>query len=74
MIGVIDYGAGNLNSILKIFNLLECEVDVLEQARTGLSNTKYKGIVLPGVGSYEFGMTSIKNLGFILDKRTFESQ
>ena len=32
MIGVIDYGAGNLNSILKIFNLLECEVDVLEQA------------------------------------------
>ncbi|MBZ7948749.1 imidazole glycerol phosphate synthase subunit HisH [Campylobacter sp. RM9929] len=62
MIGVIDYGAGNLNSVLKalekigIENFLICKKEDFSKA---------KKLILPGVGSFKDAMTYLKKIDFI---------
>lgn len=57
MIAIIDYGIGNLGSVVKAFNFLEIPVtltankDIIEQA---------EGIVLPGVGAFGEGMANLR--------------
>jgi imidazole glycerol-phosphate synthase subunit HisH len=49
MIAVVDYGAGNLNSVKKAFDYLGAEVVVTDQS---LAVTAADRIVLPGVGHF----------------------
>jgi len=49
MIAILDYGAGNLNSVKKAFDYLGAEVMVTDQPRTVAAADK---IVLPGVGHF----------------------
>ncbi|MGA9809965.1 MAG: imidazole glycerol phosphate synthase subunit HisH [Candidatus Sulfotelmatobacter sp.] len=49
MIAIVDYGAGNLNSVKKAFDYLGAEVVVTDQLATVASADK---IVLPGVGHF----------------------
>jgi len=49
MIAIVDYGAGNLNSVKKAFDYLGAEVVVTDQPATVASADK---IVLPGVGHF----------------------
>jgi glutamine amidotransferase len=49
MIAVVDYGAGNLNSVKKAFDYLEADVVVTDQSQVLTSADK---IVLPGVGHF----------------------
>jgi len=48
-IAIVDYGAGNLNSVKKAFDYLGAEVVVTDQPATVASADK---IVLPGVGHF----------------------
>jgi glutamine amidotransferase len=49
MIAIVDYGAGNLNSVKKAFDHLNAEVIVTDDAETLAAADK---IVLPGVGHF----------------------
>jgi glutamine amidotransferase len=49
MIAIVDYGAGNLNSVKKAFDYLGAQVTVTDQPE--LIRTAHK-IVLPGVGHF----------------------
>ena len=49
MIAIIDYGAGNLNSVTKAFHALGAEVSITNQPETLQAADK---IVLPGVGHF----------------------
>ena len=57
MIGIVDYGAGNLHSVRKAFAFLEKESKILRQP------SELEGIerlVLPGVGSFGHAMTELE--------------
>jgi glutamine amidotransferase len=49
MIAIVDYGAGNLNSVKKAFDYLGADVVVTDQSETLTAADK---IVLPGVGHF----------------------
>lgn len=62
MINIIDYGMGNLGSILNMFKkigkpaLVSAKIEDLEQASK---------LVLPGVGAFDQGMNNLKKLGLL---------
>jgi len=62
MIGIIDYEAGNLNSVRKAFDFLQKNSRVLKSLKDFDTVDR---LVLPGVGSYGHAMERIKEKGFI---------
>lgn len=59
MISVVDYGMGNLRSVVKAFERLQCPVVVTSSEKYLLKASK---IVLPGVGHFAYGMKRIDDL------------
>lgn len=62
MITIIDYGLGNLRSVLKAFERID------EPAKLATQPEDLKGasrIVLPGVGSFAAGMANLRRHGWI---------
>jgi imidazole glycerol-phosphate synthase subunit HisH len=59
MIAIVDYGAGNLNSVKKAFAYLGAEVVVTTQPETVATADK---IVLPGVGHFS-ALSGLDNTG-----------
>ncbi len=68
MIGIIDYGVGNVGSILNI--LKHIGVDAL-LAKTPSDIEKATKLILPGVGSFDYGMTLLNESGLreVVDKK-----
>ncbi len=62
MITVIDYGAGNLGSVVKALRFVGCTAAV-EKDPGKLSAAD--AAVLPGVGAFGEAMESLKNSGFV---------
>ncbi len=60
MIAVIDYGAGNIQSVVKALNFIGCECTVTNDREKILSAD---GAILPGVGSYADAMNSMNQSG-----------
>lgn len=63
MIAVIDYGAGNLQSVKKALDFIGCE-NIATDSATEIANAD--GLILPGVGSFGDAMASLRERG--LDK------
>jgi len=61
MIGIVDYGAGNLNSVKKAFDFLNKENRILSSLRNFESIDR---MVLPGVGSFGHAMKKIRENKF----------
>lgn len=61
-ISIIDYGLGNLHSVLGAIHKLEYDAKVTNDISTILSSDK---IILPGVGAFEDGMKNLINLNLI---------
>ena len=66
-IAIIDYGAGNMASIINSLEYLGRKVKILKEA----TDVHYSHIVLPGVGSFGKLSDNLKNLNF--DKYITES-
>lgn len=63
MLAVIDYGAGNLRSVLHALNYLGVEnMRVVQEARDLQGATR---IILPGVGAFGAGMNQLRERGLI---------
>lgn len=61
MIGIVDYGAGNLNSVKKAFEFLQKKSLILNHPE---EFKDIKKLVLPGVGSFGHAVMKIKEKGF----------
>lgn len=62
MIAIIDYGLGNLRSVLKAFERID-ETAMLATRPTDLQGASR--VVLPGVGSFAAGMANLRDKGWI---------
>jgi len=62
MIGIIDYGMGNLRSVQKAFQYLGYEAIVTDKAEE-LRNSS--ALVLPGVGAFYHAMENLHQLGLV---------
>lgn len=62
MISVLDYGVGNLGSIVNMLRRIDAEVRLVTEPAALLEATK---ILLPGVGSYDNGMRRLRESGLV---------
>jgi glutamine amidotransferase len=62
LIGIIDYGMGNLMSVQKAFEKLGFKAKLLKNLQD-LKNIN--ALVLPGVGAFQDAIDSLKSLGWI---------
>jgi glutamine amidotransferase len=69
MIGVIEYGMGNLRSVQKAFELLGCQAAILYQPADLTDRITH--LVLPGVGAFADGMAHLTQRGWIAPMRAF---
>ena len=60
MIAIIDYGAGNLQSVKKALDFIGCE-SVITSDKAEIESASH--IILPGVGSFGDAMDSIRSKG-----------
>ena len=59
MVVVIDYGMGNLKSVLNALNKIECEAKISSNVQ---DIRKADALILPGVGAFKDGMDNICRL------------
>ena len=62
-IGVIDYGTGNLRSVVKAFEHLGCEVSILVSAKAA---NEMDALVFPGQGTFDQCMGALSQSGLDL--------
>ena len=62
MITIIDYGAGNLASIRNMLRSLNAECEISSDPK---KISRAQKLILPGVGAFDHGMHSLRELGLI---------
>ena len=62
MLTILDYGLGNVNSFINIFNNLRIPIKKASKEEDLNSTSK---IILPGVGSFDNAMERLKKTGMI---------
>ena len=62
MVAIVDYGMGNLTSVVNAFRALACNVIVARQPSELLEASH---IVLPGVGAFGDGMRNLQKAGWV---------
>lgn len=62
MIGIVDYGMGNLKSVYNAFQFLGAKVDIIDQTKYNLDS--YSHLVIPGVGAFSQAMDNLNKLNF----------
>jgi len=68
MIAVINYGSGNLRSIVNALNELEIKNELIDNP---ILLKKFNKIILPGVGSYFNAIKKLKKLNFFEEIKEF---
>lgn len=71
-VGVVDYGAGNLFSLLSALRYLDFEVEVADQPAH--FQIDFDAVILPGVGAFQTGMEELRNRGLVSPLRRYASQ
>lgn len=59
-VGVINYGVGNLGSVLNMFKRIGATAEVVDSAE---QVGRFGRLLLPGVGSFDQGMTGLSKAG-----------
>lgn len=73
MIAIVDYGLGNLGSVANMLTKAGGKCEITSQVE---SVQKARGLILPGVGSFDAGVTSLHQLGLVevLGRRVLQEQ
>jgi glutamine amidotransferase len=68
MITIVNYGMGNLGSVLNMFKKIGVQAEIVENPAELVQASK---ILLPGVGSFDKAMSRIQETGFkeVLDQK-----
>jgi imidazole glycerol-phosphate synthase subunit HisH len=61
MIGIINYGVGNLGSVANAFTYLGIDATIIDDPN---EIGKYDRLILPGVGSFSIAMHNLKTTGW----------
>ena len=61
MIGIIDYGLGNITAFANIYKQINTEIIIVKNVN---DLTKINKIILPGVGSFDWAIESLNRSGF----------
>ena len=64
MLSIVDYGMGNIRSVMNAFELLGEKLEITDDPKK-LSQSE--AIILPGVGAFSDGMMNLKRKGLIQD-------
>jgi glutamine amidotransferase len=74
MIVIVDYGIGNLASVLNMFKKIGVKDVVVSSDKEVIG--KATKLLLPGVGAFDAGMTNLENSGLIplLNKKVLEEK
>ncbi|GHU64219.1 imidazole glycerol phosphate synthase subunit HisH [Spirochaetia bacterium] len=64
MIGVLDYGAGNLGSVMNALKRLNAEARFVRAPEELGSTTPYSKIIFPGDGHFATAMASLEKSGY----------
>lgn len=62
MVGIIDYGVGNISAFRNIYKQLNIPVKIVSKEA---DLTDVEKIVLPGVGHFDYAMTRFKDSGMV---------
>ena len=68
MIAIIDYGAGNLQSVRKAFDYLGVQTQVTSDPQVLLDA---EAAILPGVGAFGDSMQALESVGMVQPIRDF---
>lgn len=60
MITIIDYGLGNINAFVNVYERLKIPVTIAQNKEQLRAATK---LILPGVGAFDYAMTKLNNSG-----------
>lgn len=60
MIGIIDYGVGNIKAFANVYNFLNLSFKIVKNSSEFENVNK---LILPGVGSFDHAMASLQNSG-----------
>ncbi len=73
MIGIINYGLGNIRAFSNIYKKLDIEHKIISEKSELINVDK---IILPGVGAFDHAMKSLNNSGMrnVLDKMVLEQK
>lgn len=71
MIGIIDYGVGNLQSVKNSLDSLNISSKIIKKP---IQLNACDKIILPGVGAFGAAMDKLNNLGFAKKVREFEDK
>jgi len=73
MLSIVDYGMGNIRSVMNAFELLGEKLEITDDPKK-LSQSE--AIILPGVGAFSDGMMNLKKKGLIevLQKEIIEKE
>jgi glutamine amidotransferase len=69
MVAIINYGAGNTQSVINCLDRIQCEYILTDQPESILSADK---VILPGVGHAATAMLSLKDKGLIEIIKNYE--
>ena len=61
MIGIIDYGMGNLRSVSNALDYIGIDAEIITEAA---SVAQYDRVILPGVGAFALAMKNLREKGF----------
>ena len=60
MIGIIDYGLGNINAFVNVYKKLGFDTKIIKEPSDFLNCTK---LILPGVGHFDYAMSKFNDSG-----------
>ena len=60
-IGIIDYGSGNLQSIINALDYLKIPNEIVDNSK---NLSLFEKVILPGVGSFEYAMKNLNSTSF----------
>lgn len=62
LVGIIDYGLGNLGSLLNMCRKIDSSARIVDTAEAILASSH---LILPGVGTFDTGMVNLESRGLI---------
>lgn len=65
MIVIVDYGMGNLGSILNMLKRIGCPLDQARASHDPQEIAAASKLILPGVGAFDSGMARLRELGLV---------
>ena len=72
MIGILNYGLGNIGAIKNVFDESNIEVKIISKPYE--IDAKINKLIIPGVGSYDNAIRKLRNLNFFETIKNFANQ